>query len=178
LGLAGSDVIVDEAHVISASDADSIRSTANSLFVETGFPLVVVTIQSLDAHGGADMQSYAESLFKEWSTDSSKKNRGILLLVSTADRKVWVEPGRLWGNYEDDAIYTIVHETFIPSVREGGYSSATRRTVISLAAMARRDRGADVRFFWAKVALRLVVLGLALSWPIRKFVLARRGGAA
>jgi hypothetical protein len=45
LGLAAGDVIVDEAHVISASDADSIRSTSNALLADTGFPLVVVTIR-------------------------------------------------------------------------------------------------------------------------------------
>ena len=174
LSLSYNRAVVDEANLISPSDAAAIASEAAALESETGFPLLVVTISSLNDHGATDMQSYSESLFGAWAAlDSRRRDRGIVLIDSASDRKVWVELGRSWGMFEDDSVHAIEQQTFIPVVRRDGHSTAIRRTVTALAAMARRDKGNDVRWFWGLVMLALVVVAVRIWVPIRRWAFAR-----
>lgn len=52
--------------------------------------LVVAIVPTLD---GDSIESYAVRLFKAWGIGSREKNNGVLLLISTGDRKVRIETG-------------------------------------------------------------------------------------
>jgi uncharacterized membrane protein YgcG len=158
--------VADDAGVISSDDAGEIESTANRLMTETGFPMEVVTISSLHAQHSDDLQSYAEALFAFWASDSARRHRGIVLLVSPGDRKVWIELGNYWGPYEDEAVQRIEQDVFIPAMKTYGYSFAIRHTVTSLATMARRDRGNDVRYLWLQWGFWCVLTGITIAGAI------------
>jgi uncharacterized protein len=72
----------------------------DELLTDKATPIIVVTIESMANHGGADMriETFATLLFNQWqigheSIGEEYWNTGILLLVSKGDRKARIELG-------------------------------------------------------------------------------------
>jgi uncharacterized protein len=136
--------ILDQAGMIDAEDAATIRELADKLLTDKAVPIVVVTINSMSDHGGRGMriETFARLLFDQWQIGPAKLggnqwNKGILLLVSKQDRKARIELGAGWGREKDDLCLQIMDEQIIPRFKQGDFSGGILAGVQSLEKMAR-----------------------------------------
>ena len=79
--------IVDTAGMVSAEDAAQISKIGAELRSKTKAEIVVVTVSTL---GGADIEGYANKLFRSWGIGDAQMNNGVLLLL------LWMV-GRVFG---------------------------------------------------------------------------------
>ncbi len=136
--------IKDQARIITPEDREKIRAMCDKLLTEKATPIIVVTINSMAEHGGDGLriETFATLLFDQWQIGHAKLhgqdwNTGILLLVSTGDRKARIELGAGWGRQQDALARQIMDEQIIPRFKEGNYSAGILAGVESLDKLAR-----------------------------------------
>ena len=129
---ASSDIYVqDHAGVISAPVRSYLQNLGQQLDQKTTAQLVVVTVKSLN---GAPLEDYSLKLLRGWGIGNKEKNNGVLLLVSTGDRKSRVEVGYgLEGALTDSLTGQIQDQYMIPFFRKGSYEEGIARGYEELA---------------------------------------------
>lgn len=80
----------DFADVMTSDDKLKIQKQGEALYKETNAQIVVATVNSLF---GADIETYANEMFRSWQLGDKNENNGVLLLLSVNDRKVRIEVG-------------------------------------------------------------------------------------
>src|SRR5882672_8479946 len=87
--------VVDEAGLIAPAHRGEIDRIAAALSAERGYPISVVTIRSLGAHGagGYPIERYASDMLRAWKLDADRSGYGMLLLVAADDRLARIELG-------------------------------------------------------------------------------------
>ena len=96
-----------------------LQNLGRQLEQKTTAQLVVVTVKSLK---GAPLEDYSLKLLRDWGIGQKEKNNGVLLLVSTGDRKSRVEVGYgLEGALTDSLTGQIQDQYMIPYFRKGTY---------------------------------------------------------
>jgi uncharacterized protein len=111
--------VSDFAHILSASDIQSLDVKLQSLEGATGDQVAVVTIQSL---GDETIETYATKLFQEWGIGSKAHDNGLLILVSPTDREARIEVGYgLEGTVTDLQSGNIIRKVMIPAFQDGDY---------------------------------------------------------
>lgn len=129
----------DFAGILSAQTVSDIDAASRSLEDATTAQLVVVTVDSLD---GQSIEEYANGLFRDWGIGQAESNNGVLLLVSSEDRQVRIEPGYgLEGALPDGKCGRILDEYFIPYMREGDADSAVLGTYYAIADTVAEEYG-------------------------------------
>ncbi|MES1167049.1 MAG: TPM domain-containing protein [Pseudomonadota bacterium] len=128
----------DLAGVVSTADAAKIRELQQNVFQQAQVPLVVVTVSSMGGYdpGAASIESLARLWFNSWGLGSQGKNDGILVLISTGDRKGRIELGAAWGRRWDDYAQSVMSGEMIPHFKSGDYSGGLVAGVEALARMA------------------------------------------
>jgi hypothetical protein len=61
-------------------------------------------------------------LFNDWNTGAETGNRGVLILISTGDRKMKIETGSAFGPGYDETMLGIAEKEMIPFFKQGSYS--------------------------------------------------------
>ncbi|UZE44634.1 TPM domain-containing protein [Selenomonas sputigena] len=176
--------VVDTAGIVSAEDRAQIEKIGEELREKTKAEIVVVTVHTLD---GADIESYANKLFRSWGIGDANQSNGVLLLIAKDDRKFRIEVGYgLEGEITDGRSGEIL-DKMKPYFRDEKYSEGVLNAYQKLAAYAYRAAGvapgADVSetledastheeepsilvnvliFFLAIVGM--IVLGVILNW--------------
>lgn len=133
------DFVLDTANLIDEADEAQIKALCDTLLNETAIPIVVVTIESMAAHGGPNMriETFATLLFDQWGIGDSTFNRGILLLVSNGDRKARIELGADWAHEYDRTCQEIMDGHIIFHFKQGQFSTGIVAGVEALDKMAR-----------------------------------------
>ena len=130
---------VDEAGLIDPDTGENIDNMAAALLVEEEIPLFVVTIPSLSSHDAVTLsiEEYAAELFDHWGIGRQNRNYGILLLISTGDRKARIELGAGWaGNFNYEA-ERVMDELIVPAFKRENFAVGIEDGVRGLDAMAR-----------------------------------------
>jgi len=138
--------IVDEGRVLEPAHADEIRSTCDTLLTDHTIPIIVVTVDSVAAHGGGGMtvEQFARNLFNQWGIGHKKIggqewNTGILLLVSLGDRAARIELGSSFGRDYDPYCQEIMDGQIIANFKKQKFSEGLRAGVAALNNMARGE---------------------------------------
>ncbi len=131
--------IKDSVDMISAESEERIREICDHLLTDTQIPIVVVTIESMAAHGGAgmDIESFARLLFNSWGVGFEHHNYGILLLVSKEDRRARIELGADWDPGFYSTCAEIMDGQIVPRFKAGDFSKGIEAGVNALDKMAR-----------------------------------------
>lgn len=173
--------VVDKANLISSDDQQKIKQIADKLLTDKAVPIVVVTIQSMEQHGGRGLriETFARLLFDKWGIGPEKLgstswNRGILLLVSKDDRKARIELGAGWRREKDDAAQQIMNERIIPRFKQGDFSGGIVQGVEALDSLARDLQLPTVPRPTSHYVIGAVFVGLAV---FTFFSLIRRGSS-
>ena len=141
---AGHAFLLDAAELLSSEDARAIEAICGKLLKEKGSPMIVVTIESMADHGGANMriEAFAKTLLRQWGPSREQTlgenwNSGLLFLVSVQDRKARIELGPLWSQRHVRLTQRIMDEQIIPRFKRGAFSDGVRAGATALDRMAR-----------------------------------------
>ena len=128
----------DYANVIDDEDERTIREIQQRVFQEVQTPLVVVTVSNMRTYdpGAPSIESFAHRWFDTWGIGSQQQNDGILVIISTGDRKGRIELGKDWGLRFDNFSQRVMDNDMIPQFKKGDYSTGLIAAVESLSAMA------------------------------------------
>lgn len=114
----------DSAGVLDYSLKNYIISTNKSLYSQTGAQIVVVTVNSLD---GDTIEGYANKLFRQYGIGDSKKNNGVLILLSIQDRKCRIEVGYgLEGALTDGKTGRIQDDYMVPYFKNDNWQDGIK----------------------------------------------------
>lgn len=80
----------DFADVIDSADEDLMYNSAVALNNATTSQVVVVTVEEL---GGMEPSQYALELGREWGIGTEEKDNGIVILLSTEERQIYIAVG-------------------------------------------------------------------------------------
>ena len=129
--------VQDYAGVISAPVQGYLQDLGRQLDQKTTAQLVVVTVKSLN---GAPLEDYSLRLLRDWGIGNKEKNNGVLMLISTGDRKSRIEVGYgLEGKLTDSFTGKIQDQYMIPYFRKGTYEEGIAKGYEVLAQSIARD---------------------------------------
>ena len=109
----------DFAGLLSADQKNNLENKLAQFNASSSNEIAIVTINSLD---GDTIENYANKLFTDWQIGKAKKDNGVLLLISLADRKMRIETGYgLEGALPDATANQIITKTLRPAFQAGNY---------------------------------------------------------
>ena len=112
-----SNYVNDYAKIISPQNEDSLNYYLKELNKKTGAQVAVVTLKSLE---GESVEDVALNIGRTWGVGQKGKDNGIVILVSTGDRKMRIEVGYgLEGAIPDGKAGRIRDEYMLPFFKEG-----------------------------------------------------------
>ena len=111
----------DFARVLDPSTVSQISDICRQVDEKAHAQIAVVTINTLD---GADIESYAVDLFKQWGIGPKPANRGVLILYVIHDRRSRIEVGYGLEPILPDGKVGSFQREAIPLMRSSDYSQA------------------------------------------------------
>src|SRR5262245_43995211 len=128
----------DEAGLLGAEASAQVRVLCDEALTARRVPIVVVTIRSLGVYGAGNwpIERYAMNLMAEWGVGFTDWNYGMLLLVSTGDRKARIELGNGWTRRHDDQAARVMSDRVIPQFKQGRFEAGIVAGVTGLHALA------------------------------------------
>jgi len=156
-------IVVDEARLIAPLDQVDLEGLAIALKRDRGYPITVVTIQSLSAYGAAGytIERYASEMLKAWPADPERQGYGLTLLVSADDRLARIELGSAWRGTHDGRVRELTDRLILPALRRGDLSKGILTGVRGLDAMG---RGLRLPGEWFGLMLPEPLAPLAQPW--------------
>jgi uncharacterized protein len=100
--------------------------------------IAVVTVKSVD---GQDVVSYAVALYQKWGIGAKGKDRGVLILLATADRKYWTTVGYGLEPILPDGKVGGFGREMVPVLRSGDYAGAVTLLTVRVASVIAQDAG-------------------------------------
>lgn len=123
--------VVDNAHLLSPEETESLTRQLEDLEQRTTIQLVVVTLPSLQ---GYDIADYGYQLGRTWGIGQKGADNGVLLIVAPSERKVRIEVGYgLEGQLTDAVSSIIIQSRVLPSFKKGNFAEGIRHGVNALA---------------------------------------------
>ncbi len=111
-------LVTDMAGVLTPEQKQALENKLVAIDDSSSNQIAVVIIPSLD---GYPKEEYANKLLREWGI-GSKKNNGVLLLISINDRQIWIEVGYgLEGAIPDITALNIIDNDIKPAFKAGNY---------------------------------------------------------
>jgi uncharacterized protein len=128
----------DLAGVVGAGDAQTITNLQQEVFRRVGVPIMVVTVNRMSEYdpNSPSIESFARRWFDTWGIGSQVKNDGMLVIVSTGDRKARIELGAEWERRFDEFCKRLMDEKMVPRFKKGDYGQGLSAAIGSLAAIA------------------------------------------
>ena len=129
--------VVDNASAISPAVRQQLEAKLGELEAKSGIQLVVATLPSL---GGAEIEPYANGLFRFWKLGEAKANNGVLLLVAPTERRVRIEVGYgEEGTLTDALSKVIITNAMVPRFKTGDFQGGIVRGVDDIIAVLTTD---------------------------------------
>ena len=149
--------IVDQAGVISETDADKINAIAQSLWNEKNIPLVIVTIKSLASmESYSNIETYTRALFDHWQLGLENRNYGMLVVLAVKDRKARIELGSAWDNQYNKQATVIMQDYMVPEFRNKNYSEGLLAATQALNNLARGLDLPEIKRPWWVMPLLII----------------------
>ncbi|MBE5039644.1 TPM domain-containing protein [Ructibacterium gallinarum] len=131
----------DFAGVLSNETENFIVEQSAALAETTGAQIVAVTVSDLN---GRDVMDYGLDILRSWQV-GSEKNNGIVILVSTGDRKIGVNVGYgLEGVLNDAKIGRLIDVCAIPALNENNYDTGIYQLYNALLSEVYQEYGLTV----------------------------------
>jgi len=100
--------------------------------------IAVVTVKSTD---GQDIVSYSVALYRKWGIGQKGKDRGVLILLATQDRKYWIAVGYGLEPILPDGKVGGFGREAVPLLRSGDYAGAVTLMTSRVAEVIAKDAG-------------------------------------
>ena len=133
-----SNYVNDFAGVLDAATQVRLNDLCIQVEQKAHAQIAVVTVKSLD---GQDVVSYAVALYQKWGIGAKGKDRGVLILLATQDRKYWTTVGYgLEAILPDGKVGGFGREA-VPLLRSGDYAGAVTLITVRVASVIAQDAG-------------------------------------
>src|SRR6202047_1911042 len=119
--LRASNYVNDFAGVLDTATQARLNDLCHQVEQKAQAQIAVVTVKSLD---GQDAVSYAVALYQKWGIGAKGKDRGVLILLATQDRKYWITVGYGLEPILPDGKVGGFGREAVPLLRNGDYSAA------------------------------------------------------
>ena len=116
----------DYANILNSETKQYIMNTNIKLHDYTKAQVCVVTVESLE---GKTVEEYATETFRSFGIGDKEKNNGVLLIVSTGDRKIRIEVGYgLEGRLTDARTGAILDAYAVPYLKDNNWNEGIKNT--------------------------------------------------
>ena len=126
----------DFANVVDVPTKNQLVAICAEVDKKTNAQITVVTVQTL---AGSPIEDYALHLFNEWGI-GHKDNRGLLILLSTAEHKYRIEVGRGFENLLPNDRVAKIGSEMVPDLKVQHYGPALLGCTRTLAAIAAEEK--------------------------------------
>jgi len=133
-----SNYVNDFAGVLDAATQASLNALCQQVDQKAHAQIAVVTVKSLD---GQDPVTYAVALYQKWGIGAKGKDRGVLILLATNDRKYFTSVGYgLEAILPDGKVGGFGREA-VPLLKSGDYAGAVTLMTTRVATVIAQDAG-------------------------------------
>ena len=130
IGVALDQRVIDLTNTLDSGTAQRLKQQLADLEQRKGAQVAVLLVPTT---GSADIEGYANQLFRAWKLGRKDVNDGILLVVAKDDRKVRIEVGYgLEGIVTDLLAHRIIEEQITPAFRQGDFAGGVQQGVDAL----------------------------------------------
>ena len=119
----------DSAEVLTEDENSELEASLEELSVRQSFDVTIATIDSLESEGYTSMEEYADDLYDYCQFGYGADRDGVLLLVSTGDRKWHISTCGYGITAFTDAGIQYLGEQMTPFMADGDYAGAFRTFV-------------------------------------------------
>jgi uncharacterized protein len=136
--LSPTNYVNDFAGVLDASTQARLNDLCHQVEQKTQAQIAVVTVKSVD---GQDVVSYAVALYQKFGIGAKGKDRGVLILLATADRKYWTTVGYGLEPILPDGKVGGFGREAVPLLKSGDYAGAVTLMTARVASVIAQDAG-------------------------------------
>ena len=136
-----SNYVHDFAEVLDAATRARLNDLCRQVDQKAQAQIAVVTVKSTD---GQDIVSYAVALYQKWGIGAKGKegkDRGVLILLATRDRKYWTTVGYGLEPILPDGKVGGFGREAVPLLRNGDYAGAVTLMTVRVASVIAQDAG-------------------------------------
>lgn len=175
--------VVDGAKILSPETIRTLDQKLTDLEQKSSIQLEVATVDSLQ---DADIETFANALFRHWGLGDKTKNNGVLLLVAPKEKKIRIEVGYgLEGVLTDALSKLVIVNAIAPRFKAGDFSGGVSAGVDDIIAILttessewsakpelREDRSDDEgEIIIYELIAAALLFGLWMFRPTRSFVI-------
>jgi uncharacterized protein len=136
--LRATNYVNDFAGVLDASTQARLNDLCHQVEQKAQAQIAVVTVKSLDDQ---DPVSYAVALYQKFGIGTKGKDRGVLILLATADRKYQIQVGYGLEPILPDGKVGGFGREAVPLLRSGDYAGAVTLMTARVASVIAQDAG-------------------------------------
>lgn len=155
-------LVNDLAGIMTPAQQDELERELVDFDRSSSTQITIVTVKNLGDYEPAD---YATKLGNYWGVGRKEKNNGVIILVSSEDRKINISPGQgLEGALTDAMCGRIIRNEMAPEFRSGNYYNGLDKAAKAVIAATKgeytNDAPADAGDdgFWGIAGLIFVVI--------------------
>jgi uncharacterized membrane protein YgcG len=118
-GITPTGFVNDYANLLNTEQVYQLESKVSNFEKKTDIEIAVAIVTSLD---GNDIDTYKNSLFRQWGVGKAGRNNGLLVVISPNDRKWGIEIGYGLEPYLTDyTSYDMAETHLVPNFKAGNY---------------------------------------------------------
>ncbi len=135
--------VVDLADIIDSPVERNLNLYLKELELKTTAQFIILTIPSLE---GGSIEDFAiEVAHNKWKLGQKGKDNGVLLVVSTGDKKYRIEVGYgLEGPLPDSLVGSIARNRLVPFFRKGEFSQGIYSAALVIAGEIAKEAGIEI----------------------------------
>ncbi|MEG4170263.1 MULTISPECIES: TPM domain-containing protein [unclassified Microcoleus] len=116
--------VTDKANILSDSTETQLNQMISDLEAKNGSEIAVVTVP--DTKPSATPKAFATELFNFWGIGKKGKNNGVLLLISSGERRVQIETGSgIQSILPDAKVVGIIKTEITPRFKQQDFDGGT-----------------------------------------------------
>ncbi|MEG4514471.1 TPM domain-containing protein [Microcoleus sp. F6_B4] len=116
--------VTDKANILSDSTETQLNQMISDLEAKNGSEIAVVTV--LDTKPSATPKAFATELFNFWGIGKKGTNNGVLLLISSGERRVQIETGSgIQSILPDAKVVGIIQTEITPRFKQQDFDGGT-----------------------------------------------------
>jgi uncharacterized protein len=129
----------DFASVCAPEAQATMENLAREILDKTGTAVVVATVKTV---GNSEPDMYANELYEAWGIGKKGEDKGVLIFLALAERKVRIETGYgVEGILPDGLVGSILDEYVVPFLKQGQYDRGLLNAMLAVGQVIARDAG-------------------------------------
>lgn len=152
--------VYDAADMLSPSEEQLLEQKLVNYADTTSTQIVIATIESLN---GEYIGLYAPKWAQEWGIGQAKEDNGLLILLSKADRKIWITTGYGLEEYLTDfTTKDIIENIILPNFKQNNfYGGLDQGTTAIFQVLDGTFQGSPVRSNKSTgIPVNLIIMGI------------------